>query len=186
MPQNSTIEWTSATWNPLRGCSCVSPGCAKCYACGIAARFSRPGLPFERFASMTPNGPRWTGKIVVVESALEEPIRWKKPRVIFVNSMSDLFHENLPEDDICRIFDVMHRAPQHTYQILTKRSQRLADLSPTLDWAPHIWMSVSVENADLNRFTSAFVHALHSGSSSVVSGSGGFAGADGCLTDRAT
>lgn len=148
MAQKSMIEWTMATWNCIRGCSCVSPGCAKCYAMGIAARFSRPGLPFHGFATMVPMGPKWTGKVALIEDLLDQPLRWKKPKLIFVNSMSDLFHEALPEPDILRVFDVMNRANWHTYQILTKRSEHLAELSPRLPWAPHIWMGVSVENAD--------------------------------------
>lgn len=149
MNSNSPIEWTTSTWNPVRGCSCISPGCAQCYAMGIAARFSRSGLPFEGFAVMTPNGPRWTERIALIGSLLEEPLRWKRPRLIFVNSMSDLFHEDLPEQDIQCVFDVMNRAHWHTYQILTKRSARLRELGPWLPWAPHIWMGVSVENADV-------------------------------------
>lgn len=125
-----------------------SPGCLFCYAMMIAARFSRLGLPFHGFATMTPKGPKWTGKVALIEDLLDEPLHWKKPKLIFVNSMSDLFHEELPETDILRVFDVMNRANWHTYQILTKRSERLAEISPRLPWASHIWMGVSVENAD--------------------------------------
>lgn len=148
MAQKSMIEWTMATWNCIRGCSMCSPGCLFCYAMMIAARFSRLGLPFHGFAVMTPKGPKWTGKVALIEELLDEPLHWKKPKLIFVNSMSDLFHEELPAADILRVFDVMSRANWHTYQILTKRSERLAELSPKLLWAPHIWMGVSVENAD--------------------------------------
>jgi len=144
----SDIEWTEATWNPVRGCSGCSPGCAKCYAMGIAARFSREGLPFHGFARMTPNGPRWTGRVELIEALLDKPLHWKKPRTIFVNSMSDLFHEALTVSDIQRVFDVMNRANWHTYQILTKRSKRLRELSTRLSWGSHIWMGVSVESAD--------------------------------------
>jgi protein gp37 len=147
MAQKSLIEWTGSTWNPVRGCSRISPGCAKCYAMATAARFTKPGLAFHGFAVMTPNGPKWTGKVTLVEK-LEVPLHWRKPRVIFVNSMSDLFHEDLPAADILRVFDMMNRANWHTYQILTKRSERLAELSPKIPWASHIWMGVSVENAD--------------------------------------
>jgi len=97
---------------------------------------------------MTPNGPRWTGKVALIDELLDEPLLLRKPRLIFVNSMSDLFHEELPESDILRVFEVMNWADWHTYQILTKRSERLAELSPRIPWAPHIWMGVSVENAD--------------------------------------
>lgn len=148
MAQKSLIEWTQATWNCIRGCSMCSPGCLFCYAMMIAARFSRLGLPFHGFAIMTAKGPKWTGRVALIEELLDEPLHWRKPKLIFVNSMSDLFHEDLPAADILRVFDVMNRAEQHTYQILTKRSNRLAELSLRVPWAPHIWMGVSVENAD--------------------------------------
>ena len=148
MAQNSSIEWTTTTWNCIRGCSMCSPGCLFCYAMKTAARFSRLGLPFHGFAVMTAKGPKWTGKVALIEDLLDQPLHWRKQRLIFVNSMSDLFHEELPLADIARVFDVMHRADWHTYQILTKRSGRLVEISPQLRWAPHIWMGVSVENAD--------------------------------------
>lgn len=95
MSDKSTIEWTDATWNPVRGCSRVSEGCRNCYAERIAGRFSGYGLPFEGLAKLTPEGPRWTGRVELVEGKLGEPLRWKTPRRVFVNSMSDLFHEGL-------------------------------------------------------------------------------------------
>jgi len=147
MATQSKIEWTDATWNPVRGCSFCSPGCTNCYAARIAARFRRKGLPFEGLAQMTSDGPRWTNTVVCLEDKLMDPLRWKKPRKIFVNSMSDLFHEKVPFDFISRIFDVMAGAHWHTFQILTKRSERLRDLSRHLPWPKNLWMGVSVENA---------------------------------------
>jgi protein gp37 len=125
MADRSAIEWTDATWNPVRGCSRVSTGCERCYAEGQAARFAGPGRPFEGLAEFTPRGPRWTGKIRLVEDALELPLHWRKPRRVFVNSMSDLFHEDVPDEFIAAVFGVMASSPQHTFQILTKRAGRL-------------------------------------------------------------
>ncbi len=145
---NSTIEWTEATWNPVRGCTRVSPGCVYCYAESLSARFSGAGLPYEGFANMTPSGPRWTGEVRLIEKVIEDPLRWRRPRTVFVNSMSDLFHEKLPIEDIRRVFAVMNKAAQHRFQVLTKRSKRLCEIDPQLLWAPNIWMGVSVESAD--------------------------------------
>jgi protein gp37 len=114
----------------------------------MAARFSGPGKPLEGIATMTPTGPRWTGDIVCLEDALFAPLRWKRPHMIFVNSMSDLFHEQVPFDFILHVFEVMAGAHWHTFQVLTKRSRRCADLSPHLPWPKNVWMGVSVENAD--------------------------------------
>jgi protein gp37 len=131
MGDKSEIEWTEATWNPIRGCSRKSPGCGGpgdhggCYAEGIAARFSGPGQPYEGIAEMRGGKPRWTGKLAFIEPSLTLPLRWKKPRQIFVNSMSDLFHENVPYEWIDKIFAVMALCPQHTFQVLTKRSARM-------------------------------------------------------------
>ena len=138
MADRSHIEWTGATWNPVTGCTKISPGCKHCYAERLALRLQAMGQP--NYA----NGFR----VTLHESALEKPLHWKKPRAVFVNSMSDLFHKDVPLDFILRVFDVMSRASQHTYQILTKRSQRLLELDAELPWQPHIWMGVSVENAD--------------------------------------
>lgn len=121
----SEIEWTDETWNPVRGCRRVSPGCENCYAEGIAARFSGPGLHSEGLAVMTPNGPRWTGEIRLVPEKLTEPWHWKRPRRIFVNSMSDLFQDGVPNEYIAAVMGVLAAAPQHTGQILTKRAERL-------------------------------------------------------------
>jgi len=121
------VEWTDATWNPIRGCSRVSEGCRECYAEKIAARFSGPGQPYHGLAVHTRSGEaRWTGKVALIESALDLPLRWRRSRRIFVNSMSDLFHEAVPDEWIAAIFGVMLRARQHTFQILTKRPERMA------------------------------------------------------------
>lgn len=138
MATNSAIEWTEATWNPLTGCTKISPGCKHCYAERMALRLQAMGQPNYV------NG----FKLTMHEQALELPLRWKKPQVIFVNSMSDLFHKDVPVVFVQRVFDVMRRANWHQYQILTKRSERLLELDPILEWAPHIWMGVSVENLD--------------------------------------
>jgi len=125
------ISWTDDTWNPIRGCSRVSPGCGGpqgqggCYAERFAIRLSGSGQSYEGLVRSTSNGPRWTGEVRFVEDALNLPLRWKKPRRIFVNSMSDLFHEKVPDEWIDRIFAVMALAPQHTFQVLTKRPERM-------------------------------------------------------------
>jgi protein gp37 len=122
----SKIEWTDRTWNPVRGCSRVSEGCRNCYAERIAARFSKPkDSPFHQISVMTRNGPRWTGKVELIESKLTEPLHWKKPQRVFVNSMSDLFHEALPDEAIDRAFAVMALCPHITFQVLTKRPARM-------------------------------------------------------------
>lgn len=128
MADKTHIEWTDATWNPLRGCSRKSEGCRFCYAEGVAARFSGPGLPYEGLAHRVGGEARWTGKVVMApDDVLTQPLRWKRPRRIFVNSMSDLFHENVPDAWIDQIFAVMALAPQHTFQVLTKRADRMRD-----------------------------------------------------------
>ncbi|MFZ0964667.1 MAG: phage Gp37/Gp68 family protein [Terriglobia bacterium] len=136
MATNSTIEWTESTWNPLTGCDKVSPGCKHCYAERMSHRLQAMGQPNYS------NG----FKLTLHEQALELPLRWKKPQTIFVNSMSDLFHKSVPVAFVLRAFDVMRRADWHQYQILTKRSDRLLELSPKLPWMPHMWMGVSVES----------------------------------------
>ena len=131
MADNSKIQWTDATWNPVRGCSRVSPGCGGprhqggCYAEKIAARFSKPGQTFHGFAERTEHGGRWTGKLSLIDDMLTIPLRWKRPRKIFVNSMSDLFHENLSDEAIDKVFAVMALCPQHYFQVLTKRAERM-------------------------------------------------------------
>ncbi len=135
MALSSSIEWTESTWNPLTGCTKVSPGCANCYAERMSLRLRAMGNP--NYA----NG----FTITLHEDALGLPLKWRRQQTIFVNSMSDLFHENVPDEFIFRVFDIMQRADWHCFQILTKRSERLLDISPKLTWMPHIWMGVSVE-----------------------------------------
>lgn len=137
----SAIEWTESTWNPLTGCTKISPGCKHCYAERMAVRLQAMGQPHYQ------NG----FDLTLHEDALDIPLRWKKPKVIFVNSMSDLFQQGVPLEFIRKVFSTMNRANWHQYQILTKRSDRLKELSPELTWAPHIWMGVSVENRDYVR-----------------------------------
>ncbi len=139
MADKTGISWTDATWNPIRGCSRVSAGCENCYAESVAARFSGPGLPYEGLAHRkiikrdTATGEplvtvgRWTGDIKVVDKVFDQPLRWSRPRRIFVNSMSDLFHEKVTNETIAAIFGVMAAAPRHTFQILTKRPERMRD-----------------------------------------------------------
>ncbi len=138
MAEHTTIEWTDATWNPVRGCTKISPGCKNCYAERFAERFRGvKGHPFEQGFDHR-----------LVPGKIGEPLRWKTPQRIFVNSMSDLFHEKVPLEYIKDVFDVMNRADWHQYQVLTKRAERLEELSRELPWAPNIWMGVSVENKD--------------------------------------
>jgi protein gp37 len=125
MADKTGIEWTDATWNPVRGCSRVSEGCRNCYAERVAARFSGPGQPYEGLAKRVGGEARWTGKVRLIESALELPLRWRKPRRIFVNSMSDLFHEEIPDEWIDRSLAVMALCPKHKFQVLTKRPERM-------------------------------------------------------------
>ena len=140
MGRVTSISWTDATWNPVRGCSRVSEGCRNCYAEKVAARFSGPGQAYEGLANRETQ--RWTGKVRLVHEHLEDPIRWKKPRRVFVNSMSDLFHENLPEADIDRIFAAMSRTPRHTFQVLTKRADRMQEYVAHPDRAARVLMAV--------------------------------------------
>ena len=147
--KSSKIEWTEATWNPIRGCSRVSSGCKFCYAERVAERWSGPKQPYEGLVIPSKSGghPRWSGEVMLVDHMLNEPYKWKKGKLIFVNSMSDLFHEKVPLDYILRIFEVMRNTPQHRYQILTKRAGRLMELAPKLDWSDNIWMGVSIEDS---------------------------------------
>ena len=132
------IEWTDATWNPIRGCTKISPGCKHCYAERFAERFRGvPEHPFQQGFDLK-----------IITEKLDEPLHIKKPQRIFVNSMSDLFHEKVPVEYILRVFNVMNEAHWHQYQVLTKRAERLEALNSVLKWAPHVWMGVSVENQD--------------------------------------
>ena len=149
MGKKTGIDWCDATWNPCRGCTRVSEGCRFCYAEVMSARFSGEGQPYDGFAKNTDAGARWTGKVEIVPHMLTKPLHWKDPLLIFVNSMSDLFHESLTEEEILTVFDVMNKAHWHTYQVLTKRSERLLEMSPRLPWSPHIWMGVSVEDQEV-------------------------------------
>ncbi len=148
MGDRSTIEWTDATWNPVTGCTRVSRGCDNCYAARMAFRLDNMGQQnYKGLTSLNAKGDRhFSGKINVIEKTVTLPLRWKKPRRVFVNSMSDLFHRDVPLEFIQRIFSVMNQAKQHTFQVLTKRSARLVELSGELEWADHIWMGVSVED----------------------------------------
>lgn len=150
MGSSSSIEWTDATWNPVAGCNVLSPGCSNCYAMRMAGRLEVMGQ--DKYAGTTRvSGNRrvWTGKIVLDRRSLQAPHSWSKGRRVFVNSMSDLFHDSVPLDFIQEAFAVMRETPRHVYQILTKRADRLLDLSSKLDWSKNIWMGVSVENEDV-------------------------------------
>ncbi|HBR14969.1 MAG TPA: hypothetical protein DD723_05425 [Candidatus Omnitrophica bacterium] len=136
MASNSSIEWTESTWNPVTGCTKISPGCKHCYAERMAKRLLAMG--HANYA----NG----FNLTMHEHVLELPLKWKKPQTIFVNSMSDLFHKDVTDDFIKKVFDVMRRAPWHTFQILTKRADRLAEFHKELPWSKNVWMGVSVEN----------------------------------------
>lgn len=138
MAQQSSIEWTEATWNPVTGCDKVSPGCKHCYAERMAERLQAMGSYRYR------NG----FKVTLHHDLIDLPFRWKEPKVIFVNSMSDLFHNNVPDFFIAQVFATMEKSYWHTFQILTKRSERLLELSQKLPWPKNIWMGVSVESPD--------------------------------------
>jgi protein gp37 len=149
MANNSSIEWTEATWNPVVGCAIISPGCTNCYAMRMARRLEAMGQPKYAGTTRISGGrPKWNGVVRINEESLGLPTMWKIGRMIFVNSMSDLFHENVPLAFIKRVFATMRQTPQHAYQILTKRAERLEELSPNLAWPANVWMGVSVENAD--------------------------------------
>lgn len=136
MATNSPIEWTESTWNPVTGCNKISPGCKNCYAERLAKRLKAMGQANYR------NG----FKLTLQPQMLELPLKWKRPQTIFVNSMSDLFHKDVPLEYIHRVFDVMNLAYWHRFQVLTKRADRLAELSNELKWSDNIWMGVSVES----------------------------------------
>ena len=134
----SSIEWTEATWNPVTGCTKISAGCKNCYAERMARRLHGMGVPNYR------NG----FQLTLHEHAVTLPLTWRKPQVVFVNSMSDLFHRDIPLEFLQRVFEVMRTAAQHRFQVLTKRAERLRELAPHLPWPDNVWMGVSVENAD--------------------------------------
>jgi protein gp37 len=159
----SSIEWPEATWNPVTGCSKVSPGCAHCYAEALTARYAKawsvPGLPW------TPQNANQN--VILKPERLEQPLRWRRPRMIFVNSMSDLFHELVPFEYVDRVFETMAAAPQHVFQILTKRPERMRDYAVASgEPLPNVWLGTSIENrrfvhrADLLRATPAAVRFI--------------------------
>jgi len=137
MPTKSNIEWTEMTWNPVTGCTKISQGCKHCYAERMAKRLTAMGSDRYR------NGFR----VTLHPDLLDVPRKWRQPRVVFVNSMSDLFHEDIPDAFIQRVFATMRDCPQHTFQVLTKRAERLAAIAPRLPWPHNVWMGVSVEDA---------------------------------------
>lgn len=138
----SRISWTERVWNPVRGCSPVSLGCANCYAARMATRFAGAGQPYQGLA----RDGKWTGAVRFVPDMLRAPMRWRKPALVFVNSMSDLFHRDVTDEQIAAVFGVMADCPQHTFQVLTKRPERLVKLGNKLKWSPNIWMGISAEN----------------------------------------
>ena len=146
---DTSIEWTDATWNPVAGCTVLSPGCTNCYAMRMAARLDAMGM--DKYKGLTrKSGGRavWTGKVRLDRQALEVPGAWKRPRRIFVNSMSDLFHAAVPAKFVAAVWSVMQATPQHTYQILTKRPDRMAEITAELPVLKNVWLGTSVENAD--------------------------------------
>lgn len=156
LADRSAIEWTEATWNPVTGCDQVSPGCAHCYAKTFAERWRNiPGHPYEQGFDLR----LWPGR-------LDQPLRWRRSRTIFVNSMSDLFHERIPPEFIRDVFETMEAASWHVFQVLTKRPERALQLADKLPWPPNVWMGVSIENrrfvhrADLVRDVPATVRFI--------------------------
>lgn len=162
---DSKISWTTKTWNPTTGCDQVSPGCDHCYALTLAARLKRMGNPrYQNDGNPKTSGPGFA--LTLHHDKIEEPLRWKKPARVFVNSMSDLFHDDVPDQFICDVFDVMRRASQHTFQVLTKRPRRMAYLLQNAwsgEWrdhpAPNVWLGTSVE--DQKRADLRIPHLLH-------------------------
>jgi protein gp37 len=143
----TTIEWTDATWNPVAGCTILTAGCTNCYAMRMAARLEAMGT--EKYSGTTRKSggrAKWTGHIVLDEKALAIPAGWSKPRRVFVNSMSDLFHEQVPEEFIRRVWATMEATPRHTYQILTKRPERMASLTGDLRVLQNVWLGTSIED----------------------------------------
>ncbi len=151
MADGSGIEWTDATWNPVAGCTPVSPGCLNCYAARLALRLSAmpngTGNKYRGTAKRARDGrPVFSGKINIDRPSLEIPLRWRLPRRVFVNSMSDLFHDEVPESFVREVFRVMNACPQHSFQVLTKRPDRALRLASKVEWSNNIWMGVSVES----------------------------------------
>jgi len=151
----SKIQWTDRTWNPVRGCSIVSPGCVNCYAMKQAHRFGGPGKAYEGLTKQTSAGPQWTGRIRELTGALEEPFSWRKPTRVFVNSMSDLFHEGVDFNFIAAVWRAMAQNQRHTFQILTKRPARMLEFTQWMagedhisiaEWPRNVWLGVSAED----------------------------------------
>jgi protein gp37 len=148
MADRSAIEWTEATWNPVTGCDRISAGCDHCYAITLAKRLKAMGsAKYQNDGDPRTSGPGFA--VTMHPQALDEPLRWRSPRTVFVNSMADLFHAHVTVGFIRQVFDVMRDTPQHTYQILTKRSLRLARIADKFDWPDNVWMGVSVENSNV-------------------------------------
>lgn len=146
---DTSIEWTDATWNPVAGCTVISPGCANCYAMRMAARLDAMGVAKYRGLTRKSGGrAKWTGVVHLDPTSLSLPLHWKKPRMIFVNSMSDLFHERVPDAFVFQVWDVMSQASRHTFQILTKRPERMARLTKSLPLLGNVWLGASVENSE--------------------------------------
>ncbi|WP_194821570.1 DUF5131 family protein [Micromonospora sp. S-DT3-3-22] len=145
MGDRSAIEWTEATWNPTTGCDRVSRGCDNCYALTLAKRLKAMGQPrYQRDGDPRTSGPGFG--LTLHPDSLELPLTWKRPRLVFVNSMSDLFHAQVPTSFVRQVFEVIAATPQHTYQVLTKRARRLRRAAPSLAWPSNLWMGVSVED----------------------------------------
>lgn len=148
MATNTTIEWTQVTWNPVTGCDRVAAGCDHCYALALAKRLKSMGVgKYQNDGDPRTSGPGFA--VTIHPESLDQPRRWRSPRIVFVNSMSDLFHAKVPIAFIRDVFDVIRETPQHTYQVLTKRALRLSRLADRLDWPENLWMGVSVESADV-------------------------------------
>lgn len=144
MADKTGIGWTDATWNPATGCDKVSLGCDNCYAMTLAARFKKSGVAaYQKDGDPLTSGPGFG--VTLHPDRLDQPLRWTKPRFVFVNSMSDLFHPEIEDDFIHQVFDIMGEADRHTFQVLTKRSKRLMEMAPQLTWHPNVWIGVSVE-----------------------------------------
>jgi protein gp37 len=146
---DTSIEWTDATWNPVAGCTVVSPGCTNCYAMRMAARLDAMGMKKYRGLTRKSGGRAvWTGKVRLDRDSLAAPATWKKPKRIFVNSMSDLFHEAVPAEFVAAVWAAMQATPQHTFQIVTKRPDRMAEITASLPVLENVWLGASVESAD--------------------------------------
>jgi protein gp37 len=145
----TSIEWTDATWNPVAGCTVLSPGCTNCYAMRMAARLEAMGAAkYRKLTRKSGKRAVWSGKITLDRQALEVPKTWRKPRQIFVNSMSDLFHADVPHEFVHAVWQTMEETPRHTYQILTKRPDRMAEITAAFPQLRNVWLGTSVENAD--------------------------------------